>query len=77
VALADPAGHAYPAVQSLVHAVVRAVPDAHLPAAQSTQAPRPAVAYLPGPHVCTMSVVEPAGHAYPAVHISAHAPLAG
>jgi hypothetical protein len=68
VELGEPAGHAYPAEQGSVHALVRAVASLHVPAAQPLHAPAPARLYCPAGQADAVALTDPAGHAYPAVH---------
>ncbi len=64
----DPAAHAYPATQLPVHpAVVSPAVDPYSPATHSVHTPDPPTLYLPGAHSDVVGLVDPAGHAYPAV----------
>ncbi len=76
VALVDPAGQEYPAVQGPLHAaVLRPTADTlnHLPAGQSLHDPAPARLYLPAGHTDAVALVDPAGQEYPAVQGPLHA----
>ncbi len=73
VALVDPAGQEYPAVQVALQAAVRPVSSLHLPAAQLLQAPAPARLNFPERHTDTVALVEPAGHANPALQVALQA----
>ncbi len=77
LALVDPAGHAYPAVQALVHTLARATELLHVPAAQLAHAPAPERLYVPAGQMTTRSALEPSGHAYPAVQLLLHAAAVG
>ncbi len=70
VALVDPAGQKYPAVQGPLHAaVLRPTADTlnQVPAGQSLHAPAPAGLYLPAGHTDVVALVEPMGQENPAV----------
>ncbi len=43
-----------------------------MPLGQFVHVPAPARLYVPGPHCIAVGVVDPAGHAYPAVHVPLH-----
>jgi hypothetical protein len=74
VALVDPAGHAYPAVQTPLHAdVFIAAVAPNCPATHTLQADAPALLNCPAGQVDTLPLVDPAGHAYPAVQTPLHA----
>ena len=74
VALVDPGGHAYPAAQPPLHAADgRAPVDPKVPPGQATQAPNPGRLYVPATHATAVGLVEPAGHAYPALQLPVHA----
>jgi hypothetical protein len=69
VALVDPAGHAHPALQLPEHpadAIAAVMP--YSPALQLVQLPAPVRLYWPAGHVTAVALVDPSGHAYPAVH---------
>ena len=67
VALAEPAGHAYPGTHGPLHAAeVRPEVLPKRPLGQSGHEPTPPLLYLPGPHSTAVGLVDPAGHAYPA-----------
>jgi hypothetical protein len=66
----DPAAHAYPALHSPEHAAdVRPSDDPKVPAGHSVHTPAPDTLYRPATHWAAVALVDPAGHAYPAVHI--------
>jgi hypothetical protein len=70
----DPVAHAYPATQLPVHpAVVSPAVDPYSPATHSVHTPDPPTLYLPGAHSDVVGLVDPAGHAYPAVQFPLHA----
>jgi hypothetical protein len=74
VELVDPAAHAYPAVQSPLHAnVVNAGVAPNFPAGQGVHVLEPAVAYVPEGHMDAVDDTEPATQAYPAVQGPTHA----
>ena len=69
VALTDASGHAYPAVQGPLHAADgRPAVDPYTPAGQSVHDPAPANEYLPDGQTDAEEFVDPAAHAYPALH---------
>ncbi len=63
-----PAGHC--AVQD---ALVSPAVEPNVPAGHSVQLPAPAKLYLPTAHTAAVGLVDPAAHAYPAVHDPLHA----
>jgi hypothetical protein len=69
VALADPAGQAYPAVQLTMHELFRATSELHRPAAQGAHDPAPLVLNWPAAHMTAVALMDPAGHANPAVQL--------
>ncbi len=73
VALVEPVEQAYPAVQGPLHAGdVKAVVAPYRPAGQAEQTLAPAREYVPGPHLTAVPLVEPAGHACPALQEPEH-----
>jgi hypothetical protein len=73
VALVDPAGHAYPAVQFPEHpADANPVTLPYSPALQLVQLPAPVRLYWPAGHVTAVALVDPAGHVYPAAQFPEH-----
>jgi hypothetical protein len=62
-----PAGHG-----PLHDALPPAAENPNRPAAQFVHTAAPLVLYLPAGHVWAVADVDPAGHAYPAVHIPEH-----
>jgi hypothetical protein len=69
VALTDPAGHAYPALQfPLQPAVVRPGPLPNRPAGHPLHTPAAPTEYCPGLHTTAVATTDPDGHAYPAGH---------
>ncbi len=71
MALVDPDGHAYPAVQRPLQSAVPSPVDAglnHVPAGHAEHDPEPATLNRPAGQIDTVELVDPAGHAYPAVH---------
>jgi hypothetical protein len=72
VALVDPAGHAYPALQVPLHRAVlnpTAVTLNQVPAGQSVHDPAPARLYWPAGQINAVALVDSAAHAYPAVQL--------
>jgi hypothetical protein len=72
VALVDPAGHAYPAVQLPLQVAVRRPVEAGLyqvPAGQKEHDPDPARLYRPTGQTDAVAFLDPAGHAYPAMQL--------
>jgi hypothetical protein len=71
--LVDPAGQAYPGVHSPEHAaVVRPGVEPKVPPGQSTHAAAPASEYRPTVHRVAVALMDPAGQAYPGVHVPVH-----
>ncbi len=69
----EPATHAYPAVQFPLHPAVGSPDDApYRPAAHTLHTPDPPTLYQPGLHTTAVALVEPAGHAYPALQFPTH-----
>ena len=74
VSLVEPAGHAYPALQMPLHvAVAQAEWLPYRPAVQFKHCAAAFDEYVPGGHATAVALVEPAGHAYPAVQYEVHA----
>ncbi len=74
VALVDPAGHVYPAVQTPLHAdVFIAAVAPNRPAAHTLHNPARESLNCPKGHTDAVPLVDPAGHAYPAVQSPLHA----
>ncbi len=71
VALVDPAGQAYPAVQLAAQGAARDTSELHRPAAHDAHVPAPLVLNWPASHMTAVALVDPAGQAYPAVHMTA------
>ena len=73
VRLVEPAAHAYPAAQLPLH-VSSTASDAlpNRPAGHGRHAPAPPNAYWPATHGTAVPLVEPSGHAYPALHAPEH-----
>ncbi len=70
---ADPAGHAYPATHAPLHAGVgRPGAPPYVPSGQSVQVPAPARLYCPAGQMDAVALVDPTGHAYPAVQAPLH-----
>jgi hypothetical protein len=65
VALAEPLGQKYPAVQLLLHAVVRGVLLLHVPAAHLVHVGAPARLNWPAGQRDAVALMDPAGQAYP------------
>jgi hypothetical protein len=73
VALVDPAGHTYPAVQLPLHSTPPTPGvEAYRPAAHVAQLTAPARLYRPAGHASAVALVDPAGQVYPAVHAPLH-----
>ncbi len=73
VPLVDPAGHAYPAVQPPEHADEdRPVVSPYLPLGHDVHEEAPLREYVPVAHTMSVGVVDPPGHAYPAVQLPEH-----
>ena len=73
VELVDPATQAYPAVHAPLHAdVVSAGTAPNDPAGQITHTAAPAKLYRPAGQMAAVELVDPAMHAYPAVHAFTH-----
>ena len=73
VELVDPATQAYPAVHAPLHAdVVSAGTAPNDPAGQITHTAAPAGLYWPAGQMAAVELVDPATHAYPAVHAFTH-----
>jgi hypothetical protein len=53
--------------------LVRPAVEPYRPAIQSVHTPAPAREYLPAGHWLAVAEVDPAPHAYPAVHVPLHA----
>jgi hypothetical protein len=69
-ALADPAGHAYPAAQGLMHATDRAGVLLHVPPAHCVHSAAPSRLNVPAGHAVAIELEDPAaGHAKPAAQL--------
>jgi hypothetical protein len=74
VGLADPATQKYPAVQLPVQvATVMAEELPNSPAGHGVHTPAPDRLYCPATQIAAVELVDPATHAYPAVHSPLHA----
>ncbi len=72
--LVDPAGHAYPAVQSPLQLAVPSPGAApYRPAAQAVHTVDPAKLYVPAGHTSAVALVDPAGQTKPALQGPEHA----
>jgi hypothetical protein len=73
VAFVDPAGHAYPALQSPPHVRLSVwFGSTQVPTRHVVQDTDPAALYVPIGHKDIVGLVVPAGHAYPAGHAPLH-----
>ena len=71
--LVDPATHAYPALHSPEHASdVSPGVAPYVPAGHCEHDPDPATANLPAAHTAAVAELDPATHAYPALHSPLH-----
>jgi hypothetical protein len=69
----DPAGQAYPAGQAPAHVDNdKPMMSLKVPPAHSTQAAAPAKLYRPAGQMKAVALVDPTGHAYPAVQLPLH-----
>jgi hypothetical protein len=73
--LADPAGHAYPAVQVSLHGDTLATTPLKVPAAHREHTEAPARLNVPGVQTDAVALLDPARHAYPALQTPLHAAL--
>ncbi len=72
VALVDPAGQAYPAVQLPLHTDVAPAAELNVPAGHAEHDAAPASLYCPAGHCTAVALVEPTGHAYPGLQVPLH-----